>query len=89
MKEPSHLLFHFDSKQIVHITSVCNKFLGNIFVNEKSIKFYVIAMVILLTSLYFESLDEEMLVEGFILVAIALVDCAAYSSIIKAPLERG
>lgn len=57
--------------------------------NEKSIKFYIIALGVLLVSLYLESLEEDLLVEGFILVAVTLVVWAAYSSIIKAPRERG
>jgi hypothetical protein len=80
------LIFHSGSMQIVLITSVCNKFLGSLFVNEKSIIFYVTSLGVLLASLYFESL-EEMLVDGFILVAITLVFCAVYSSIAKTSLE--
>lgn len=80
------LIFHSGSMQIVLITALCNMFLGSLFVNGKSIIFYVTSLGVLLASLYFESL-EEMLVEGFILVAIALVLCAVYSSIIKTSLE--
>lgn len=85
----SHLLLHSCSMQIVLIIMVSNKFLGSLIVIKRSIKIYVIALGLLLASLYLESLDEEMSVEGFILVAVALVVWAAYSSIIKAPHDRG
>ena len=56
---------------------------------ERSIKFYVIALGLLLASLYFESLEEEIDIEGFILIAVTLVIWAAYSSKIKAPHKKG
>jgi len=53
---------------------------------EKSTKFYALAMGILLIDLWAAGLLGAM-VEGFILVAIALILYAVYSSITKASLE--